>query len=183
MADPKAHRISIEPLRWEPNDPSAAEHQLVSEFVSQTLQSDWVYYKELDLSTTEAGKKILEADTTASAQIVLALGAYVAHRDDQMRKVKALAKLVQRLGKLIPKQLRPPGPRPSTGGWNLLRSVSRNIAKAGYRFLYGIISRGIATFGPWGFAIFLALLVVATVIALDLLLRNRRSVLTATAHV
>ena len=92
MTNPKPHRIPIEPLRWEPNDPLAAEHQLVSELVSQTLQSGWLYYKELDLSATEAGKKILEADPATSARLVLALVAQAAHKDEQRRKVMKLGK-------------------------------------------------------------------------------------------
>jgi len=91
-ASPKPHRIPIEPLRWEPNDPLAAEYQLVSELVSPASTSGWVFSKPLDLSASEAGKKMLEADPATSARIVLALIAHAAHGDDQVTKVKALAK-------------------------------------------------------------------------------------------
>ena len=74
----KAYRISIEPLRWEANDPLAAEHELVSRLVSETLKTGWQYYTELDLNLTDAGRKILAADPETAARIVLALVAHAA---------------------------------------------------------------------------------------------------------
>jgi len=73
MSEPKAYRIPIEPLRWEANDPLAAEHELVSRLVSETLKTGWQYYTELDLNLTDAGRKILAADPETAARIVLAL--------------------------------------------------------------------------------------------------------------
>jgi hypothetical protein len=88
----KTPRIAIEPLRWEAGDPLAAEHELVSQLVAETLKSGWKYYNELDLSLTEAGRKILESDPEAGARLVLSLVANASHFDGLALKVKALAK-------------------------------------------------------------------------------------------
>jgi len=70
----------------------AAEHELVSRLVSETLKTGWQYYTELDLNLTDAGRKILAADPETAARIVLALVAHAAHFDDLGRQARALAK-------------------------------------------------------------------------------------------
>jgi hypothetical protein len=94
MTNTKPHRIPIEPFRWEPNDSLAAEHQWISELVSQTFPNGWQWenFRDLDLDRTEAGKRMLEADATTGARLVLALVSHAAYGDGLARKVKALAK-------------------------------------------------------------------------------------------
>src|SRR2546425_12425525 len=91
MRKTKAHRIKIEPFRWETDDPLAAEHALVSRLVSEILKSDWQYYTELDLSLTKTGNQVLDAEPETAANIVLALVAHTSYFDSLAQKVKALA--------------------------------------------------------------------------------------------
>jgi Domain of unknown function (DUF4132) len=88
----KECRIPVEPFRWEPNDPLAAEHLLVAQLITDTLKSGWLYYKELDLALTGPGKKILEADPETSARTVSALVAHTSHYDSLTQQVKAQMK-------------------------------------------------------------------------------------------
>jgi hypothetical protein len=92
MTKSKIHRIPIRPLQWESKDPLTEEHELVSQLLSQTLNSGWQYYKDLDLGTTEAGRQVIAADPTASARLVLALVAHLVHYDGLKQQVQALAK-------------------------------------------------------------------------------------------
>lgn len=84
------------------------------------------------------------------------------------RRPKAIAKLVQKLGKLAPKL---PKPRPESGGgggWALLR----NVGKLGYRFAYNLVLRGVATFGAVGFIVLMLLIIAAIAITIYLFTRN-----------
>src|SRR5215469_10331329 len=92
MSTPKPHRFPVEPLLWDASDPLAAEHELVSQLVLNTLKTGWQYYTELDLNLTEPGRKILAADPEESARIAAALTAQVAHFDDLTKHARSLAK-------------------------------------------------------------------------------------------
>jgi len=87
----KPYRITIEPFSWSASDPLAPEYQLVADFVSEVVVSGWKPYRDFDVSTATSGKKILEADATTGASLVLALVAHASHFDDLARKVRALA--------------------------------------------------------------------------------------------
>jgi hypothetical protein len=88
----KAHRFPVPPLQWDQAAPLTAEHELISQLLSETLRGGWRYYQDLELDATEAGQKVLAAEPASCARLVLALVAHLSHYDSLRKKVCALAK-------------------------------------------------------------------------------------------
>ena len=90
-AGEKQFRIQINPFQWEANDPLAAEHEIVSQFISETLASGWKY-GDFDFHSVDGGRKITEADTETSVRFVSVLTMRVVYFDGLRDKIKSLGK-------------------------------------------------------------------------------------------
>src|SRR6185369_625122 len=72
---------------WEASDPLAAEHELITQLVTDTLAGGWHHFADINLDFTEAGRKILAGNPAASARLGFALVARLAYFDRLGRQV------------------------------------------------------------------------------------------------
>jgi len=87
MKKAKAGVFPIASFAWEATDPLAAEHELITQLVAETLAGGWHHFADINLDFTEAGRKILAGNPAASARLVFALVARLVHFDRSGKQV------------------------------------------------------------------------------------------------
>jgi hypothetical protein len=86
----KPHRFPVKPFQCPAEDPLAPEHAILAAFLAENITETWRNYSDLDLSASESGRKLQDADAAASARLVAALVRQLHHYDDMGRKARSL---------------------------------------------------------------------------------------------
>lgn len=87
----KPHRFPVKPFQWTADEPLAPEHAVLAAFLAENVTETWRNYADLDLSASESGRKLQDADAASSARFVAALVGQLHHYDDLGRKARSLA--------------------------------------------------------------------------------------------